>query len=246
MKNALLWLVQHFFYVVARKIDAGKENGSYLVIAPHPDDETLGCGGTIALACKKKQKIRVVIVTDGSAACHSSKISQQELAQMRYAEATKAVETLGAKSADIIFLNFPDKKAAENILALQEAFLTQITSFKPTQIYSPYKIDMNPDHVAIAEAIDRLHKANLITCPVYEYPVWFTPRAMLMHAINPLFWLRLRYQDVRACLTEKRKALEAHHTQLENITGEPDWFTLTPRFIARFFYGFELFFEKSR
>lgn len=244
MKSALIWLIQHIIFLFASSIDSRASSGASLVVAPHPDDETLGCGAVIARAKASGQKVRVVIMTDGAAAGKSAKITPEQLAHIRHEETLQAGKALGLAPEDIVFLRFPDTQTHLHVEAMAAALRQQIADFQPQQIFSPFGIDLNPDHVSVATAMDRLVKNNEVSCPVYEYPVWLPLKSLLLTPFSAEHKGRIRFNDSSAFLGAKRAALDAHRTQIENITGEDTWFTLSPQFLARFFYGFELFFEK--
>ena len=88
-----------------------------LVIAPHPDDETVGVGGAVAMARQRGWAVTVVFVTSGDgfwAAVRKSggpmptPAQMQEYGRLRSAEARKATAELGVPAADVVFLGFPD------------------------------------------------------------------------------------------------------------------------------------------
>src|SRR5881275_2502629 len=74
-----------------------------LVLAPHPDDEVIGCGGLVALHLREGRKVRVVVVTDGGQAGDPA---------ARQGESRAALASLG--DAEVQFLNFPDRQLAES------------------------------------------------------------------------------------------------------------------------------------
>jgi LmbE family N-acetylglucosaminyl deacetylase len=83
--------------------------GPVLVIAPHPDDETLGCGGMIATRAAEGRRVVVVVLTDGRALFRRFGVtepSEADVSAMRKAETLQAVEILGAQRSDVRFLDF--------------------------------------------------------------------------------------------------------------------------------------------
>jgi LmbE family N-acetylglucosaminyl deacetylase len=246
LRPALLSALQYFFFICARNIDAVTASGPLLVVAPHPDDETLGCGAIIARARTAGQKVRVVVVTDGSGSTRSNVITPEELTRIRHREARTAGKVLGLGPEDIAFLDFPDGKAHRHIDAIATALSKHIRDFNPRHIFCSYDRDGHPDHRAVAEAIDRLWRGRAIACRVFEYPIWFWPYGALRHLYAPLRLIRLRRVSARRFLGHKKAAMAEYRSQCENLTGEDTWFTFTPRFLARFFRDFELFFEKVR
>jgi LmbE family N-acetylglucosaminyl deacetylase len=80
-----------------------------LVVAPHPDDESLGCGGLIATLAWKGAAFRFVFVTDGGASHrHSQSWPRPRLAARREAEATEALRRLGVGAETRLFLGLAD------------------------------------------------------------------------------------------------------------------------------------------
>ncbi len=96
-----------------------------LVLAPHPDDETLGAGGTIAEARRRGLAVRIVFLTNGDGS-RSTQLavnlrqrrlnSFSELAKLRQQEATSATRALGVATPDLIFLGYPDGGTKEMLL----------------------------------------------------------------------------------------------------------------------------------
>ena len=133
-----------------------------IVLAPHPDDETLGCGGTIRLLLKAKKQIKVVFLTSGDKADPSNKLSQtvvpsvsekgkgsngphvSEYALLREEEAVKALRILGV--SDYEFLRFPDRELNTYYKSALERLLEIVRAYIPDVIYSPSVIELNPDH----------------------------------------------------------------------------------------------------
>ena len=80
-----------------------------LVVAPHPDDETLGCGGLISLLAQNGSAFYIVFVTDGSASHRNSRAwPPARLAAQREQEARNALACLGIPNAALLFLRLPD------------------------------------------------------------------------------------------------------------------------------------------
>lgn len=89
-----------------------------LIIAPHPDDESLGCGGLIRRAAEKKIPTMVVLMTNGDGYKRAVEIylkvvdpraeQYRELGTIRHLESTRAMEELGLEAEDVVFLSYPD------------------------------------------------------------------------------------------------------------------------------------------
>lgn len=230
---------------------------SALVIAPHPDDETLGCGATIARKIAAKRRVNVVVCSDGRNSHRSAMIPPNDLAQIREVECTEACTTLGVQREDIEFLRFEDGHLSHRMDDMFHELADAVAACQPDEIYSPSPIDRNPDHRAIAAVMDELIRRGVVTCPVLEYPIWFwTARAWAKDAHgSPLAVIPTLLMPSRAAsllrpvgvstdgyLDLKREALEKHKSQVTNLTGEPGWATLPAAFLTNFFLSAELFF----
>jgi LmbE family N-acetylglucosaminyl deacetylase len=95
-----------------------KLSRTVIVFAPHPDDETLGCGGTIARKISEGYEVIIAIMTDGRYALlrvgGSCSPTPDELVQIRRKEAEKATKILGVPSEKLLFFDFEDRKLREH------------------------------------------------------------------------------------------------------------------------------------
>lgn len=115
-----------------------------LVLAPHPDDETLGCGGTIRLLSEAGKKIRVIFLTSGDKGDPSIAAHRGEYSLMREKEAERALSVLGV--SDYGFLRFPDREIHREYKGVLKGLLNIVEEFIPDTIYAPSLIELNPDH----------------------------------------------------------------------------------------------------
>lgn len=117
-----------------------------LVIAPHPDDEVLGCGGTIAKHTKEGDEVYLCIVTKAYTPDWS-----EEFMKSRPKEIEKANKILGIKKT--YFLDYPTVKLDTIPLKeLIEAISKVVNEVKPEIVYIPHKGDINKDHRLVFEA----------------------------------------------------------------------------------------------
>ena len=151
-------------------------NGSerVLVVAPHPDDETLGCGGTIARHVQAQDRVCVLIVTDGGSS-RAGGIGRDEMRRLRESEATAAMRALGP--VDLVQLGLPERcwKPGD----LQRPLEALLQQDRPTLIYAPSCVDFHPEHVKVARVLVHTLRslegvANL-KVRVYELQVPLTP-----------------------------------------------------------------------
>ncbi len=240
---------------------AEERRQSALVFAPHPDDETLGCGGTIVRKKRAGAVVKIVVMTDGSAS-HPGQIDPQELQRLRADEMIVAAQTLGVPQQDVIFLDFPDGKLADH----QEPAITQVAALlqreRPAQVFIPYRLDGSPDHLATTEIVRKAVASSWPEATVYEYPVWFwcywpwiaageSVREVVSGLRKAGAANRELLRDFNSCLKVadlldlKRSALGAHFTQVKRYRGDPKWFILDDvsggEFVACFFQEREIF-----
>ncbi len=150
--------------------------GVALVIAPHQDDETFGCGGLIATKRRAGIPVSVVFVTDGRASHAPEEISADELFRRRKKEAIDATAILGVPECDLYFLNGPDgslpvlSESDSNRLTAQLSGVIRAAS--ATEIYVPHRRDRHPDHEATYRLTLRAIENANVSVEVFEYPVW--------------------------------------------------------------------------
>ena len=157
---------------VRRVVPGGSER--VLVIAPHPDDETLGCGGTIVRHAATGDRVCVLVVTDGGSS-RAGGIGRDEMRRLREIEAVRAVGALG--SVELLQLGLPEGSWSPD--DLQERLEDLLQREQPTIIYAPSCIDFHPEHVKVAQVLARtLHALRYIAHPrirIYELQVPLTP-----------------------------------------------------------------------
>lgn len=134
-----------------------------LVLAPHPDDETLGCAGVMVKHLRAGDEVRVVFVTDGSKS-RAMGLTGDAMAIQRQGEAAKAMRALGV--TDWEWLGLCER---EWELAQGEARLRMVWSeFEPELVYAPSQVDFHPEHLRVAELVGRCIGA---TTRVRVYPI---------------------------------------------------------------------------
>ncbi|MFN3695160.1 MAG: PIG-L deacetylase family protein [Ignavibacterium sp.] len=116
-----------------------------LVIAPHPDDETIGCGGTIALYTSGGCDVHLLIVSDGGKVCQ-----EPGIVELRKNETLQASKILRMK--EVAFLEFPDGELKSYVNDIKEEIKKYVLKLRPDIIYSPSLVDHHEDHLTVAEA----------------------------------------------------------------------------------------------
>lgn len=216
--------------------------GTALVLAPHPDDESLGCGGLIAEACARGLAPVVVVLTDGAMSHPTSRSHPpHKLRALRRAEAREAVAALGLGSERLHFLDIPDGRAPRegpDMEAAAARVADLARAHNAGTILASWEHDPHADHVA-AQAIARA-AARLVGARVVSYPVWgwALPRRALLPA-GPVVGARL---DIARHLPAKRRAIAAHGSQHPGlIADDPRGFSLPESLLSAVDRPFEVF-----
>lgn len=200
-----------------------------LVLAPHPDDETIGCGGLIAGNCAAGHPPVVAILTDG-AASHPTVNRQQrdDLRSLREHETEHAAACLGLPHHNLVLLGLPDN-ALQSTSSACLAVLEQLARARNCDcIVAPWRHDQHPDHVAAAAIAQEL--AAALRLPCLFYPTWgwvIDPRISLPdHAVGG--WR----VDISAHLPEKRRAIVSHESQYFGLPEDPRHWCLPAELLA--------------
>jgi len=170
-----------------------------LVISPHPDDESIGCGGSLRKHVVAGDPVHVVFLTSGEAGGHGR--SPNDTRRVREDEARKAAGVLGLTSVE--FWQLPDghvKAEPELIQRLRAA----VDRLKPAVVYVPHDAEMHPDHRAAVELVAGAIEAMGTARPaVFMYEVW-TPIQVIDHV-----------EDISDVMSHKLTALREYRTQCE-------------------------------
>lgn len=138
-----------------------------LVVAPHPDDETLGCGGTLALLRRRGCSVRVLVVTDGAAGDPAHYVD--DVVAVRQAECRAALAQLGVE--DVSFLGEPDGALTVHP-GVRHAFAQAFIQFRPDWVFAPAALDYHRDHVAVSLGIAEAWRRHGHGCRLFYYEIW--------------------------------------------------------------------------
>ncbi len=171
-----------------------------LVLAPHFDDETIGCGGTIRKHILRGNRVCVVYVTDGREGIPEVR-DKKKVAEIRREESKRAMEILGVK--DIYYLDEIDmaKGIKENSITELSKIIDQI---KPDLIYLPWFLDNHVDHVKTNELLRRVYETAGREFNVCAYEVWtpLVPNIVV---------------DITGTVELKKEALSCFKSQLTQV-----------------------------
>lgn len=215
---------------------------SALVVAPHPDDETLGCGGAIALLRDRGCNVQVLVISDGTLSHpHSCKYPAPKLRALRESETISALAVLGVDATAVTFLRLPDGAVPTQEPEFGQAvascsnYLTQVA---PQLIFLPLRYDPHSDHRASWKLIyTALANLNL-SSRLIEYPIWDWDETQRGNLPNLPSW-RL---DISSVVELKQQAIALYRSQTTNlIDDDPEGFCLTPEMLTNFTRPWEVY-----
>ncbi|SFI85487.1 PIG-L deacetylase family protein [Albimonas pacifica] len=215
-----------------------------LVLAPHPDDESLACGGLLA-ACFADAGAHVICLTDGGASHLGSPTwSRAALSALRRQEMEAALRDLGGGPGDLTWLGLPDAASdtIANLGPVVAAVIEAARRVDARSLFAPCETDPHCDH-EVAAAVARA-AACMAGLRLYSYPVWSRWR-------DPGFRERLGAPcefrvDPGPWRAAKGAAIRRHRSQLGQVVHDArEAFAMSPAFVAMFEAGPEIFFERE-
>lgn len=225
-----------------------------VLLAAHPDDESLGAGGLLAHLDARGTPVTVVVATDGEGSHPGSPtLSPPDLAAVRREELVEAVGA-AAPGASVVFLGLPDGGLRENRPALHHGLSEALAAARAPRpghdpllpgrvlLCAPWRGDGHRDHrIAgeVAAAVAAEHGARLL-----EYPVWWWHWATPDHpvGVESMRALPLAPEDRAA----KARAVAAHRSQVAPLSGDPrDAATIGPQMLRHAGRDVEVFVEAS-
>jgi N-acetylglucosamine malate deacetylase 1 len=173
-----------------------------LVIAPHPDDESIGCGGTICNHTARGNRVVVVFLTSGELGL--KQLPRAKAWAIREAEAKRAAKILGL--VEIEFLRLPDWTTGDHLKAGAASLAPILKRERPEMIYLPHPAEWHPDHkAALCILYAASGKGGLGQTELRGYEVW-TPITEPDHV-----------EDISQVMSKKIRALRCHRSQLEEF-----------------------------
>lgn len=185
------------------------------VIAAHPDDEVLGCGGSIAKWVKEGHEVNVLIMAEGATSRDKNRdpeFRREELSDLAQS-ASQSADILGVKSVEL--LDYPDNRMdSVDLLDVVKSIEDCIDKLKPKMVVTHHVGDLNIDHQVIHRAVVTACRPQpgqtvkqILSFEVPSATEWQSP------AINSHFvpnW----YEDITDTLHLKRKALEIYESEM--------------------------------
>ncbi len=197
-----------------------------IVVAAHPDDETLGAGGLIALCSRRGIPVTILVVTDGGATGGPGTAAE------RSRELAAAAEILGGgRHITVVELGFPDGGTRENTAAITAALRARIADSSPgALIVAPWRGDGHRDHRVVGEITAEIAAGLAVGRRFAEYPIWMWHWAHPESDATP--WQSMVSVEVDAT---KQRALNCFDSQtrgedpvlrpdfLEHFTGDTEY-----------------------
>ncbi|MEZ4700723.1 MAG: PIG-L deacetylase family protein [Rhodothermales bacterium] len=235
-----------------------------IVFAPHPDDETLGCGGTIVEKLAAGASVHVVFMTDGSRS-HRHLMDPRELGLLRVDEARAALAALGVDPGQSTFLMYEDRRLGQSEADAVSRVRGLMDQFGPEDVFIPYRHDVTPDHLATWRIVREALRSSKRPVWINEYPIWhwhhwpFISLPLTLERKTLRVWRdsllnrfgARAFRDFRTAvyigdaLDRKRNALEAHASQAQRLKDR--WPILADvadgEFLDCFFQAHEFFFR---
>ena len=214
-----------------------------LFFSPHPDDETLGCGGTIAKKCKAGEHVKIILMTDGSRS-HPDLIDENTLRDLRRSEFITATDVLGVAKNNLVMLNYQDGNLALSKSNAVDVVVKILNENNPDQIFIPYIGETPEDHYTTTEIVLSAIKQTKGTYEIYEYPIWYWHQwpyssykfrgykklpgqifNILFHNIKMLINFRIS-NNISDCISIKENALKQYKSQMTRLIDDEKWQTL--------------------
>ncbi|HEU4666898.1 MAG TPA: bifunctional PIG-L family deacetylase/class I SAM-dependent methyltransferase [Arthrobacter sp.] len=213
----------------------------FLVLAAHPDDETLGAGGLLARLQNLGAEVEVLLCTAGEASHPgSTTVSRDELTAIRLDEFAAALGSLGLKDR-WRYLGLPDSGLAEHTAditrCVREAAAALDTRSGRLAIVAPYRADGHADHDALGAVAATVAADGGYA--LLEYPIWYWHWAGPEHP-DWESWMRLPLEPAEQAA--KERALQEHTSQTKPLSPHPgDEVLLSRSFLRHFSRPFETF-----
>jgi len=196
-----------------------------VVFSPHPDDETLGCGGTIAKKITEGFEVIIIVMTDGRYAFSKllgikSNPTPIELKEIRKKELIKAAKILGVKQENLLFLDFVNGDLKKNQLKAEKKIIEILKRTLPAEVYYPHERDEHPDHRVTNRLVKNSIKKLKLDVTGYEYLIYpkFLNLNLITERILNFFKRNIIWIDISEFLPLKKKAIKEFKSQISIIS----------------------------
>ncbi|GHB67615.1 PIG-L deacetylase family protein [Persicitalea jodogahamensis] len=232
-----------------RKLTIENMGSPVLILAPHADDESLGCGGLIAALCAAEVPVHVWLISDGTMS-HPNSIAYPAMKrqEVREAEFRQACVHLGVQEGMLHFFQLPDTRVPLPDTEDFDRTVSQVSALfqklNPQTVFTPWRRDPHCDHKATTALIREVISQTRWTGTLYEYPIWLYELASEGDAPHPGEVQVSVFEVAENFLIKKKEAIECHASQLgQVIHDDPDAFCLQPHVLAHFLTPIEFYYR---
>lgn len=222
-----------------------------VVVAPHPDDETLGCGGAIVYLRQHNISVQVLILSDGTGSHPNSKrFPADKLRQIREDEVYAALEILGVGADSVTFFRWPDTAVprlednsgrTQRFSEAVERCDRYLQAHSPDLIFVPWQYDHHCDHRAAWQIVDCCLQSWSPPPRRLIYSIWGDRTAGLATIPEDTTGWRL---DIRTVKDLKYRAAMAYKSQTTDlIDDDPEGFRLTTEMLNNLIQPYETYLE---
>ncbi len=187
-----------------------------MIVSPHQDDETFGCGGLIALKKQLGVRVAVVFLTDGGGT--STTRGYQEHVTLRQQEAIEALSILGVSNSDIYFQNYPDGRLQALSESEQQSLESQlqeiIERYEAQEVYVPHCKDGHCDHEAAFQVVKTAIAQLSCKVQIFQYPIWLFWKRPFLLQIKRRDLAGAYRLNISPVKTKKQAAIQVYQSQL--------------------------------
>lgn len=202
-------------------------NKRIIVFAPHPDDETYGCGGTIAKKINEGYEVIIVMMTDGRNLFQNVlgidlDPTPEEVKKTRREEIIRATKILGVSKKNLLFLDFEDGALEKHEKEAEGRIIEIIEKYSPVEVYFPYIKDCHPDHRATNRIIRRCLQKLGLTPMKYQYSIMhkYARIGPLIERLLSLFRKNRIEVDISEFINLKEKAVKEFKSEISIISSK--------------------------
>ena len=176
-----------------------------LVIAPHPDDEAIGCGGAVCKHADAGERVVAVFLTSGELGLKH--LPRDEAWRVREGEARRAAEILGI--AELHFFRGPDWTSGGDVKRMAMQLDIILKQELPDLMYVPHPAEWHPDHKAALPVVrSAVHRSGIKHPMLRGYEIW-SPMPTHDHI-----------EDISTVMQRKLEAVRAHRSQMAEFNYE--------------------------
>jgi LmbE family N-acetylglucosaminyl deacetylase len=189
---------------------------SMLIVAPHQDDEAIGCGGAIALQARSGNAVSILLLTDGADGCEELGMTRQAMMEMRNEESRRAAAVVTADSP--VFLGYAS--LTERFSDAVESVRREIIQRSADAVFIPFILDGHPDHRTANFILAAALKNVAWNVRVLQYEVWGLCIPNVVLVIDDVMDLKVemlnQFQFANSALdyTNSTKGLNMFHSRM--------------------------------